>query len=67
MNISVEEVKKTVSQLPLDQLKSFRIWYKEFDSEIWDEQIKEDVFRGKLDSLANQAIADHKAGKTRKL
>jgi len=64
---TVEEVEKAVTQLPQDQLRQFRAWYEKFDSEAWDDQIEEDVASGKLDTLAEAAIADHKAGKTKKL
>lgn len=41
----------------------FRDWFDQFDQEAWDQQFEEDVASGKLDSLANQAIADFKVGK----
>jgi len=56
-----------VAQLPPKQLRRFRAWYEKFDADAWDEQIEEDNFSGKLDTLAEAAIADHKAGKTRQL
>jgi len=64
---TVEEVEKAVAQLPQDQLKQFRAWYEKFDSKAWDDQIEKDIAAGKLDALAELAIADHKAGKSRKL
>lgn len=67
MGRTVEEVEKAVAQLPEEQLKQFRAWYEKFDSEAWDEQIEKDVLAGKLDSFAEAAIDDHKAGKTKKL
>ena len=64
---TVEEVEKAVAQLPQDQLRQLRAWYEKFDSKAWDDQIEKDIAAGKLDALAESAIADHKAGKTRKL
>jgi hypothetical protein len=64
---TVEEVEKAVAQLPQDQLRQFRAWYEKFDSKAWDDQIEKDIAAGKLDALAESAVADHKAGKTRKL
>ncbi len=61
---SVEDVEKAVAKLPADQLKKFRAWYEKFDSDTWDEQSEKDISAGKLDALAEVAIADHKAGKT---
>ncbi|HQU97564.1 MAG TPA: hypothetical protein PLV19_01500 [Nitrosomonas sp.] len=67
MTRTIEEVVKAVEQLPQDQLKQFRAWFQEFDSEAWDEQIEKDMKGRKLDALAQAAIADHQAGKSRKL
>ena len=67
MSASVEEIEKLISQLPSKQLKKFRAWYQEFDSNMWDKQIDQDIMNGALDGLAKKAIADHKAGKSKKL
>lgn len=67
MTKSVEEVEKAVAQLPPNQLKRFRAWYEKFDADLWDEQIERDISSGKLDALAEKAIADYKAGKTKRL
>jgi hypothetical protein len=64
---TIEDVVKAVEQLPQDQLKQFRAWFQEFDSEAWDEQIEKDMKAGKLDTLEQEAIADHQAGKSKKL
>jgi len=63
----VETIERQVEQLPEEQLQQFRSWYEKFDSKNWDEQIKADLRAGKLDSLARIAIADHKAGRSKKL
>lgn len=67
MGITVEEIEKAIKHLPQDQLKQFRAWYESFDSDAWDEQIEKDAASGKLDSLADAAIADHQAGKAKEL
>jgi hypothetical protein len=48
-------------------LAKFRAWFIEFDGRVWDEQIEADVKAGKLKNLAAEALAEYKAGKTRKL
>jgi hypothetical protein len=63
----VEELEEEIRQLSPDQLREFRAWYEKFDSDAWDDQIEKDAKSGKLDELANQALRDHKAEKTRKL
>ncbi len=64
---AVKDIEKAITLLPTDQLKDFRTWYEKFDSNRWDEQIMKDVAAGKLDALADSAIADHKMGKSKEL
>ena len=64
---NVEDIEKAITQLPQDQLKEFRAWYAQFDSDAWDEQIERDAAAGKLDSLADAAISDHRVGKSKEL
>ena len=37
----------------------------EIDARIWDRKIEEDVAAGRLDELANEALSDLRAGRTR--
>ena len=67
MSITVEDIENAITQLPQKQLRQFRGWYEKFDMDSWDEQIEKDAAAGKLDDLAEAAIADHKAGKSRKI
>ena len=64
---TIQELQSIVSQLSADELARFREWFDKFDAEVWDRQFEEDVKSGKLDRLANQAIADFKAGKCKQL
>ncbi len=64
MGIAVEEIEKVVAELPPNQLRRFRSWYEKFDSDAWDKQIENDIASGKLDALADAALADHEAGQT---
>lgn len=64
---TVKDIEKAITQLPQNQLRQFRAWYEKFDIDSWDEQIEKDVAAGKLDALAEAAIADHKAGKSREI
>ena len=59
---AVQELQVDVAQLSPDELARFRAWFEEFDAKVWDKQFEEDVKLGKLDHLANQAIADFRAG-----
>ena len=67
MSRTVEDIEKAIIELPRDQLKKFRAWYEKFDASAWDEQIEKDAVGGKLDTLADAATVDHKAGKSKEL
>ena len=64
---SLREIKNAVSSLSRDQLSEFMSWYERFDTEMWDEQIERDAGSGRLDTIADAAIADHAAGRSRRL
>ena len=63
----IEKLENEVLQLNRDELAAFRNWFKQFDSDEWDREIEEDALKGKFDKLAQEAIAAHKAGRTKQL
>ena len=64
---AVQELQSAVSQLSAEELARFRAWFDEYDAEVWDGQFEKDVESGKVDRLANRAIADFRAGKRKQL
>lgn len=65
--MSVEELEKAVTKLSRDELARFRAWFEAFDADDWDRQIAADVKAGKWDALADEALASHRKGLTRKI
>ena len=63
----VEELTIEVQQLKRDELAAFRDWFRKYDPDGWDKEIEEDVSAGRLNKLANEAIAEHRAGRTKEL
>jgi hypothetical protein len=63
----IEQIESRIQSLSAEELAKFRAWFIEFDGRVWDEQIAADVKAGKLKNLAAEALAEYKAGKTRKL
>ena len=63
----VEKLEKAIEELSQRELATFRRWFERFDAAAWDRQFEEDVKAGRLDRLAEQAISEHEAGKSRKL
>jgi hypothetical protein len=60
---SVNEIEEAVLRLSVAELAAFRAWFAEFDAEAWDRQIEDDVASGRLDALADEALADLRAGR----
>jgi hypothetical protein len=64
---TIEDIEKALTELPADQLAEFRAWFEAFDAARFDERIDQDAKAGRLDRLAEQAIADFRAGRAREL
>ena len=63
----IQRLEKEIEELTSSELAAFRKWFREYDAAVWDEQIEQDAIAGKLDRLAEKAIADHKAGRTEQI
>ena len=63
----LEELERRIRNLAPEDLAKFRAWFAKFDHALWDRQIEADAKSGKLDSLLNEARADYKAGKAKKI
>ncbi len=63
----IEDLANEVQRLNREELAAFRDWFRKYDSDEWDKEIEEDVLAGRLDKLANQANAEHRAGRPKEL
>jgi hypothetical protein len=59
--------RKAVEQLAPVELARFRAWFEHFDAKQFDTAIEQDSRAGKLDALAEEAFAAHRAGRSREL
>ncbi|MFQ5686994.1 MAG: hypothetical protein ACE5GV_10075 [Candidatus Scalindua sp.] len=64
---NVEAVEKEIERFTPTELAEFRRWYANFDADAWDEQIEADAASGKLEVLAEEALAEYEAGKAREI
>lgn len=67
MTKAIEELMRTIKSLSDEQLEEFRACYREFDAQAWDDQFEADVLNGRLDVLADAALADYSSGRARTL
>lgn len=63
----LEQIEKAVAQLDRQELEAFSLWFEELQVERWDRQIEKDDAEGKFDRLAEAALTEFRAGKTRSL
>lgn len=63
----LEKLEREIQKLGREELATLRYWFRKYDSDEWDRQIEEDVRGGRLDRLAEEALAAHKAGGTKEL
>lgn len=63
----VEKIEQEIQALSPAELEEFRTWFLEYDWAAWDRQLERDVQAGRLDGLAEKALRDHGAGKTKPL
>ena len=65
--MTIEDLEKAVAKLPPDQFAKFRAWFEEFDAARFHRKIERDAKSGRLDGMADQAIADFRKGRAREL
>lgn len=63
----LESLEREVANLSPAELAAFRAWFAEYDWEMWDRQVEHDVAAGRLDKLAEEALAEHARGETTEL
>lgn len=64
---TVEEITTAIEQLSAEDVARVQAWLAEYSERLWDEQIERDAREGRLDSLINHALEEHRAGRTRPL
>lgn len=63
----LEQIEKSVSELGPEELREFAAWFDTLQAERWDIQFEQDAKSGALDVLADNALSDFKAGRSRSL
>jgi putative SOS response-associated peptidase YedK len=61
---TAEDIEKAVEQLTPRELAKFCAWFEMFQAERFDAAIARDAEAAKLDGLAEEALAAHRAGKS---
>ncbi len=64
---TVEDIEKAIAALKPREFDRLRAWFEDYQAAQFDQKIERDAKSGKLDALADQAVVDHKAGRSRDL
>jgi hypothetical protein len=63
----LEQFKEFVAALDPKDVRKLTEWIDAYNADLWDQQIEADAKAGKFDAMAERALANHMAGKTRPL
>ena len=61
---TVDAITTAIAELPPEQVAEVRAWLTEREEAEWDERIEQDERAGRLDSLIDRALSEHRAGRT---
>ena len=64
---TLDELENAIRALPQADFAALRDWIAEYDALLWDRQLEEDVQAGRLDALAEEALADLREGRCMEL
>jgi hypothetical protein len=63
----LQQIESAVEQLSREDFAKFRKWFIEFDWNLWDSKIENDLKTGKLDQFISDAKSEFRAGKAQEL
>ena len=64
MDVSVDDIKKAIEHLSLEDRLELMQWLNQSEDDGWDVQMKRDARAGKFDKLMREAEADYREGRT---
>ncbi len=64
---TLKQIEAAILTLSSDEFHQLRQWFFDLDYQRWDEQLERDIADGKLEALAEEAIAEFKAGRCREI
>jgi hypothetical protein len=60
--MDIKEIESAIAQLPPAEVAKLAEWFAEFQAQVWDRQLEQDVNSGRLDELLKQAEQDFEQG-----
>ncbi len=60
--MTIEQIENAILNLSKTDFTKLRNWLLDLDYQQWDQQLEQDINEGKLDALAQEALAEFEAG-----
>jgi len=64
---TVFEIEKALQKIPVEEARKIADWLQRYLDNKWVAQMDEDIATGRLDQLADKAMQDYHAGRTKPL
>lgn len=64
---TIEQIEAAILKLPPGDYQKLVQWLLDLDYQRWSEQLEQDILGGKLDTLAEEALADFELGQYRSI
>ncbi|MGK7953978.1 MAG: hypothetical protein AB4063_01720 [Crocosphaera sp.] len=65
--MTIEQIENAILNLSETDFTKLRNWLLDLDYQQWDQQLEQDINEGKLDALAQEALAEFEAGSYQEL
>jgi hypothetical protein len=59
---NLEQIEAAILSLSSNDFEKLKTWLFDLDYERWDEQLEQDIAKGRLDLWAQKAVAEYEAG-----
>jgi hypothetical protein len=60
---TIEQIEAAIQKLPREDFFRLHEWIRHRFDDQWDQQMEEDANAGRLDAIAQQALAEHRSGR----
>ncbi len=65
--LTLKQIEAAILQLSPDEFRQLSEWFFQLDNQHWDQQLEKDIADGKLEDLAQEALADFEVGRYREI
>ncbi len=60
--MNVQEIETAITQLPIKKLIELSAWFEEYQAQVWDKQIEDELENGRLDAILAEVDTEYEEG-----